>query len=254
MFIYEKLLFLLTFLVIIGTPTYIFYRLQMVRPKSPQRFSKRRVLKVTLLNLSMNVTMYVYFLILLLSILFKQASYSRPVIGVALSSLVVLGLSLYGSGIYVASITHKAFTLPELKSLKSFQTQHLATHIFHGPISHVLIFTGYTFALALLSVLDIFSGRGTAQLVPWLFGCGIILGIFFGISQIFNGSIPYQFITALFAFALLLMYSNLTEHRLLEYSVATYYVGFSLSFLVSAVIYYFYRGRHKENIWDLSGH
>ena len=250
----EQLLFLLTFLISVCTPTYIYHRRKMVMAKSLQKFSKKRVFKVTLINLSINVTMYIFFLILLLSILFKTSDMSRLIVMVAMSSLVVIGLSFYGSGIYVASITHKAFTLPELKNLDSYKTQHIATHIFHGPISHVLIFSGYIIVFLLLSVLDIFTGRGSAGVTQYLWGSGAILGLFFGLAQIFNGSIPYQFVTSLVTFLIQLMYAQKTHHSIYEYSVATYFVGFSISFLLVSLIYYFYRGRHKENIWDLSGH
>lgn len=254
MFIYEQLIFLLTFLIAIGTPTYIYHRKKMVKAKSLQKFSKKRVFKVTLINLSINVAMYIFFLIMLLTILFKTPHTSRLIIMVAMSSLVVLGLSFYGSGIYVASITHKAFTLPELKNLESYKTQHIATHIFHGPISHVLMFSGYTIAFFLLSILDIFTGRGSLGIAPYIFGCGAVLGWFFGMSQIFNGSIPYQFLTSVATFMILLMYAQKTHHSIFRYSVATYFIGFSISFLLTALFYYFYRGRYKDNIWDLSGH
>ena len=253
MFIYELLLFVLTLTLVVGVPLYIFFRNRMVKSSKVQIHPRKRVLKITLINLSLNTIIYLIFLTMLITLLLKGHKIDLSVVITSILFLLITGLSFYGNGIYITSIVLEAYTLPELKSLSSFKTQFIATHLFHGPISHILIYSGYILALLLLGILDVLTGRGTLILAPYLLACGIVVGVMYAWGQIFNGTIPYQFLTCLFSLFALMIFLSLKQASLFNFSVASYFFGFAITFLLSGLVYFLLKGRNKENFWDLSG-
>jgi hypothetical protein len=166
----------------------------------------------------------------------------------------VTGFSFYGNGIYITSVVLEAFTLPELKRLSSFKTQFVVTHLFHGPISHILIYSGYIIALFLLGILDMLTGQGSLRVIPYLLICGAIVGIMYALGQIFNGTIPYQFFTCLFSLIAFIAFLGFKQFSLFGFSIASYFFSFAITFLISSFVYYLLKGRKKDNIWDLSGY
>lgn len=251
MFLYEVLLFILTATLILGVPFYEFFRKRMVSSER-QIFSRRRVVKVTIINLGLNIAVYLIFLAMLIILLLKIQEINYQIILVSITFLIVTGLAFYGNGIYITSIVIEAFTLPELKKLNSFKIQFVATHLFHGPISHILIYSSYIIALFLLGLLDILTGKGSLIFIPYLMICGIVTGIMHALGQILNGTIPYQFLTSVILFILFLFFIYFKGSSLFGFSVASYFFSFSVAFLLSGLLYFFLKGR-REIIRSLLG-
>lgn len=253
MFLHELLLFVLTLIMVVLCPLYIFFRKKMVTSQKRPIHSRKRVLKLILINLGLNSIAYSIFLSILITLLLEAPTINIFDIVISLLFLFVTGLIFYGQGMYISSITLKDFTLPELKSHSSFKTQLIATRLFHGPISHFLIFSGYIVALLLLGILDMSIAQGASGIIPYVLICGAIVGAIYTWGHIFNGALPYQFLTGLFSLAILLTFSKFTKQSLFDFSVASYFFACVITFLISGAVYYILVGRKKENIWDLSG-
>ena len=255
MYLHEILLILLTGVLILGAPIYMFFRRKMVEKPAVEGFRRKRVLKVTSINIFINMIVYLIFLLMLISILYKQGTFDIEIIFLTIIFLGITGLPFYGNGIYITSVVLEAFTLPDLRRLKSFKTQFIATHLFHGPIGHVLIYSGYILALFLLSIMDIVTGDG-ASLSPVVIGvCGLAVGIIYSIAQAFNGTIPYQFVTSLAAFLIFVIVHSARVHGLLfDYSLSTFFFFFSIAFLITSLVYLVWKAKKTENIWDMSGY
>ncbi|MEK9200517.1 MAG: hypothetical protein AAB909_00925 [Patescibacteria group bacterium] len=120
----------------------------------------------------------------------------------------------------------EAYTLPHLKTLKEFHTQFVATHLFHGPISHVLIYSGWPTSLFLLTILNRHSFFPELQpLLVIVLGIGAsIAGFGYAVAQIYNRTAPYQIIT---------IFTGLTIFSLLNFPL------YQLAFTNYMNIYFF---------------
>lgn len=255
MYLHETLIIFLTTSLLVGTPIYMYLRKLMVNKPALQGFKLSRVIKITSINVALNLIVFLIFLFMLVSVLNKQGIFNIETIMLSAAFFIVTGLTFYGSGIYITSVVLEAFTLPDLRRINSYKTQFIATHLFHGPISHILVYTGYIVALFLLSVLDISTGAGANITPSLMILCGITVGIIYSAAQAFNGTIPYQFITStftLFIFGLVCL-TNVHAY-LLDYSLSTFFVSFSVTFLTSCLIFFGWRYSKTKNIWDMSGY
>lgn len=204
-----------------------------------QHFSRRRVFHVTFTNILLNSFIGLHLFSLFLY------SYNQLIVPlftnqlISLLFLVCAGLTFYGNGIYITSIILEAYTLPHLKSLKEFHTQFIATHLFHGPISHVLIYSGWPTCLLLLTLLNqtsIFPPVSPELSVILAIGAGLA-GFGYAVAQIYNKTAPYQIITiftGLTIFSLL----NFPLHQLAFTNyINIYFFSFSSSAFLLLSIY-----------------
>lgn len=251
----EFLLLLLPIAAIFGVPLYIFLREKMVRKKA-SNFSRKRVIKLTLVNFFLNTAVALYFLTLFSLIISRAFSLNFQNVFLATAFLTMICLTFYGNGIYITSIALEAFTLPQLRFNKQFKTQFIATHLFHGPISHVFIYSGWILALLFLSILDLANQPLTVTVSPYLMVlAGGVVGVYYAGAQIYNGTVPYQFITGIFSlliFSATLMMFGLS---LLDYPVSSFFFGFIVAFIITLTGYFIFETTQGENVdWDRSGY
>ena len=245
--LHEMLIIILTGGILIGTPLYIYFRTQMI--KSTGEFHKKRILKITAINLVLMISVYLFFLAILLSILYQQEgiiSYTNLI--VAGITLIVLGICFYGNGIYITSIVIEAFTPLDLKKSKSFNIQDNVIHLFHGPISHTLIYSGYIIIFFLFSIMEK-NSNPTTSLLYTMVVCGIITGIMYTIAQSFNGTILYQFITSLSIFVIVITRYGTNIISVFNYSLQTFFFFFLVSFLITSSVYILYMRKRTKSIW-----
>jgi hypothetical protein len=253
----ELLLLLLPVAILVGVPTYIFFREKMVKkPKTESGYSKRRVVKLTMINFLLNTAACTYFLTLYILLVSRQP-YLSPII-LILGALLIftVNLTFYGNGIYITSIVLEAYTLPQLKKIPFFVTQFVATHLFHGPISHIFIYSGWLLVFFMTAVLDI-ELEPTSLATFWflLIPAGMLTGIGYAIAQIYNGSAPYQFLTGLFTLIVTGLLIFAKEISLANLTIGSFFLSLNIAFELSLLFYLFYLERKIGKInWDQSGY
>ena len=257
----EFLLVFLSISYVVGTPAYIFFRNRMGKKKGnthPIRFPKAKVFKVTAINILLVILVSTNFFALLLSVLLR-GFLPTPGIVLAISLFVATTcMAFYGSGIYTTSIVLEGYTLPELRDIKAFKTQFIATHLFHGPISHILIYSGFQFGLLALSYLDTVIPIRHRLTTPILLlaALGTLLGFIFALSQIYNRTHPYQLISGIICLSGLAILMAMQTGVIFREPLFIFSLGFFISFCLSLSMYivgrmYFY----KEKVdWDASGY
>ncbi len=250
----ELLILLLSVCFWIGVPSFIYFRLKMLKERKFPRYSKRRVLKVTLVNLAINIGILVFFAAILGSLLLSAQQLDSTDLLFTLLFLITMGLIFYGYGLYIAAIVLESYTLPALRNAKAFKIQFIATHLFHGIISHVLIYSGYFIVLLMLSLLEMSTGQGTSLPSSFFLSTGAVSGTMYAGIQVFNGTMPYQFVTAAVVLACLLLYADSSNEALFAFSLSSYLLAFLLSFLFIEALYFLVKGRKKARLWDWSGY
>lgn len=253
----EVLLLLLPAITILGVPVYIFFRERMVRRKKRESDDTRlRVFKITIINMLLNSAVSVYFFLLFIEI-FPRLSILIP--GNAIMTIVfmvIMGLTFYGNGIYITSIVLEDYTLPQLRRVPHFKTQFIATHLFHGPISHILIYSGWLLVFFMLAMLEGASTIPTPMtLTKLLVIGGSITGFAYAVAQIYNGTTPYQFITGTILLAIFLLIGPL-EGVVFGYSpMGTFYLSLNILFELTLLGYFaFLKIRRRRINWDQSGY
>ena len=250
--------FSLTASLTVGVPAYIFFRNRMVSSTpTPRSFSRRRVIKVTLANILLNSFVGMHLLVLFLATIFNQPLGNISQVLASLLFLLVSGMTFYGNGIYITSIVLEAFTLPQLRRFKEFKTQFIATHLFHGPISHVLIYSGWPIALLTIALLN--AANPHSQIIysfliyATLLFCSLISGVGFAIGQIYNKTFPYQYISVLFCLTVLSYTLIIKNINLFSSPTYIFLFGFCLStILVLSPYILWYLHKHGQIHWDIS--
>lgn len=225
MLTYELSLIALSLLVLVGTPTYIFFRNKMVRRQTTGTggFTYRRVVTLTLTNIAVISTVYLFFQLMFISVLHFQFPTSSVAIFVSILFLLTTGITFYGSGIYITSIVLEAYTLPHLTKVNAFKTQFIATRLFHGPISHFLIYSGFIFAFFLLAILELLSPY-ILKPHQWVSALGLPIGGIFALAQIYNKTYRYQLVVCIFCLIIFSILFTQIEH---SGTLSVYFLFFS---------------------------
>lgn len=251
------LLSVLPLLLAFGIPIYAVARRQMKREsKGKTKYSRARVIKITAFNLFLNTLIAAYSSLLLFTATNRLISFDP--VGLILISLFLFSVSLtyYGNGIYATSVVSEAYTHPDLKKIPHFHTQFIATHLFHGPISHIMIYSGWLFAFLFLALFDMLcstplEGAPASSLVI----VGGITGALYALSQMYNGTAPFQFISGLFSIAIFSFILLTGEISLFLFPIATYFFSFNAAFNIILFFYVFADKRDDGDInWDRSGY
>jgi len=151
--------------------------------------------------------------------------------------------------VYITSIVLEYYTLPQIKRLREFNTQFIATHLFHGPISHILVYSGWLLVLLLLSLLDLIQPSAfKTQMFMQLLLLGSLTGIIYATAQIYNGTATFQLITGIFAATTLATFLGFNQFDLLISPVALYFSGLLLTFNSTLAIYFIHKKVVGEKI------
>jgi hypothetical protein len=257
MYLHEILLFIITFLVVFLTPAYIHFRNNMVKEVKPKAFTRKRIIKVTLINMLLILGVNSLSQLLLFSMIFIKPDgfVNSSVFFLTGLFFLVSGFTFYGSGIYISSIMMESYTRPSVMKSHSFKTQFIATHLFHGPISHVLIYSGLIINYFILSTIDFATGSTPIISKLLLSIAGIILGGFYSMAQVYNRTIMYQFITALLSLGAYYIVIIVNEINITDFSFGIFYSTFLLSFIISGIFYLIHykitKPKYQFNIWDI---
>jgi hypothetical protein len=245
---------------VLGVPGYIFFRERMVKKPLHQRsHSGRRVVKLTAINFVLNLMAALYFTSFFVLILQRTSYLHNPLLLVQIMIyLIIVWLTFYGNGIYLTSIVLEDFTLPDLRVVKSFKTQFIATHLFHGPISHILIYSGWMSVMLILAIVDSYLKLSIpTSYWPILLVSGGMLGVLFAFGQIYNGTAVYQFMTGTVSSVIIAVILIFNQISLSFVPVAAYFVGFAIAFELSLGSYLSYllvlKIKKKHVVWDKSG-
>lgn len=233
---------------------FFYFRNKMAKSPNPENFSEKRLLKITIINLILNSVIAATFLFIFAGLELPLTRLTDPkLLALSIAFLFTISLTYYGNGIYIASVVIETFTRPELRKNRFFKTEFLATNSFHGPISHILVFSGYIVTLAILCIIDLQLNREITFNIWVVITAGIALGLAFTYSQIQNGTAPFQVFSTIAALIVIVFYA-LANHLPIEKSVTSiYFVAFSTSFLFLGATWALF-GWKRINVWKRWGY
>lgn len=191
----EFAVYALTFAEIVGVPMYMKFRTNMKlhNAKASINYSKKRIIRLLMVNFFLNSigTLWSIFMFFRLS----NMRFFESTEGI-LFFLMYAGAVLctyYGNGLYIASVTIEAYLWNSLGNIDSNALKALK-HII-GPVSHLIIHTGWLVALLGLASLDgLTNVRENLNWAPLVIA-GICVGIGHAASQFYSKTAKYQFIT-----------------------------------------------------------
>ncbi len=245
----EIILFGLTLTVFIGTPLYLGIRGRMTRQRfTHSNYSKKRVIKLTILNILMMIIMLSICLALYISILSQISSFQLEYLILSILLVIIVGLTFYGEGIYITSIVLEAYTIPELTKSEFFKTQLIALKLFHHPISHTMVFSGFMLVLLILAILESSVGTGPQNLKTLLFA-GALGGVIFAYAQLKSSTAIFNLPASLICFVILLLNFQLSHQTLSHSIIGSYYLVFLAVFNLVALSYVLTLKRRRKRIF-----
>ena len=144
-------------------------------------------------------------------------------------------------------------TPKHVRNTPHLRKQLLATHIFHGPISHIIIFSGFIVSGALLAILDLATGATTDSFPKLILFSGAILGLAMGYAQITNGTAPFQTVTGIICIVALFILDHFLNWKFSASPMGVYLIGFFVTFLLLNLYYFNFRWKWK-NLWNRAGY
>lgn len=238
----------------IASPAFLYYRKRMSKHAKPETYSKKRILEFTTFNMTITSVAYFGFMLVFLGIITKpNIVINIPLILLSAFFLLAAGVTFYGCGIYITSVIIDTFTPKHFRKLPYLRRQTVATDMFHGPISHVIMFSSFIIAAALLSILDLMTGPTLDSIPRLLLVSGAIMGLSMGYAQIVNGTAPYQTITGILSAIALILLDWLRGWKFTGSPVGVYMMGFIITFLVLNIYYITFHWRW-QNLWNRSGY
>jgi hypothetical protein len=110
---------------------------------------------------------------------------------------------------YVTAIASEIYVVKRIKKEKGFSVLDLAHKMFHGPLSHVFMFSGATYMFLAISLMEssipVEYLHDNTYLMPAYLIVGVILGIIMGIITIKNLTWEHQIPWIMLEFILLLV-------------------------------------------------
>ena len=239
----------------VAAPYFLYFRKKMSREKDPAKHSRSRIFKFISYNLLINSVAYIGFMVTFMSILSKPhvAIQSPYVIILSTLFLIAAAISFYGCGMYITAVIIETLTPPQFRKVPYLKRQFTVTNLFHGPVSHTLMFSGYIVAFALLCILDIVTGPSLSSIPRLFLISGALLGLSVGYAQITNGSAPFQTITGILSALALIILDRVEGWKFTESPVGIYMIGFITTFLILNLYYFTFHWKWK-NIWHRSGY
>ena len=238
----------------LAAPVFLYYRKRMSKKKNPQDHSKKRILEFIAFNLALNSVAYFGFMLIFLEIITKPGiTFTIPLLLLSAFFLLATGITFYGSGIYITSVITDTFTPKQLRKIPYLRRQSIAIDMFHGPISHIIMFSGAIVAGALLCILDLTTGPTLDSLPRLLLVSGAIMGLSMGYSQITNGTAPYQTITGIVSVIALFVLDKLQGWEFTSSPIGVYMIGFILTFVLLDIYFITFHWKF-QNLWGRSGY
>jgi len=222
---------------------------------NPQNFSRKRLFKLLFISIFVNTAIYIIFMLIFFSILARNNFILSPLL-IILSAIFATagGVTYFGSGMYITSIIMETFTLPELRKHPSFKTQFVINNLFHGPISHIFIYSSLIIGLTILAIMDLVFKPSSVVPIPDIIAvAGILLGFTFAVAQVKNGTAPYQGVTGALCLLIFLILGKIENWQFGSSAVGIYLLGFLVTFLSVTLISILFIWKNR-NIWGRSGY
>lgn len=242
----------------IGAPIYFWERFLMTKrlhhgDRGKAFYNSTRILSLLATNMLITVIVLLIFFAILLSVKNEEGLYlwSATQLGILLLFIIFCSFIGYGAGMYITAVTSEVFVLKNIVRTREFKTLDMAHKIFHGPISHVLVFSGAVYAFLTICLME--STIPTAVLaqqtflMPSYLIVGVLLGIILGAICIRSFTWEHQLPWTMLAFVLLLIFI-LTKQLDLSVHLFTLMTLFliamtNLVFLVE-ILWANYHGKH----------
>lgn len=238
----------------LAAPTFLYYRKRMSKNSKPENYSKRRILEFTGFNMAVTSVAYFGFMLVFLGIITKPSVvFTIPLVLLSAFFLLAAAITFYGCGIYITSVIIDTYTPRQLRKIPHLRRQTLATNMFHGPISHIIMFSGFIIAAALLSILDLMTGPTLESIPRLLLISGAIMGLSMGYAQIVNGTAPYHTITGIISVIALVILDRIEGWKFTASPMGIYMIGFTATFLILNAYYFTFHWKWK-NLWGRSGY
>lgn len=246
------LLLVLPLVMAIAVPWYLHVRRVMTKPyKRKKNFSRKRIIKLTAINLSLNILTTLYIFLVYVR-LFPYLEFNTMQLVLSVLLLLFVVLTFYGSGMYITSIVIEAYTKSELRWESYFKTQHIAIQLFHGILSHFFMFSGWMEVFLILGLLDVLRipDTFTSPLQSLIIG-GIVTGFLYAVAQIRNGTSPYQCIIGITSFCLF-VYIILKNNVILTFfPIGLFSFAILATFSVTLLFYFvLLQMRGRKIVWD----
>ncbi len=232
--------------VIGGALPYLYLRKRMVH-SIVHRYTKSRILKISLSYMCIMLYALLLTVLTLIGILYSRTvPYTDQTVFLSLAIVLLLGITLFGAGMYTVSILAEAYTTDTLKQAHGFEKLHLAIYLSHGPISHIFMNSGYIIIFFLLSVLSSILRVPSGNSVILFQVLGIIFGVLFGLAQIANGTAIFQFITTAACFILYCVIAFFDADLLVFNSNSVFFIWAALIQSLFIGLYIFQRLVRKQ--------
>src|SRR3989344_4921864 len=126
----------------LAAPPFLRFRERMSQ-SSPETYSKKHVRNFTVFNVFLNSLAYLGFMLIFLSIITKPGLvFNLEIFLLSAFFLLAAGITFYGCGIYMTAVIVETLTPKFARNTSALRKQLVAIDMFHGPISHIIIFSG----------------------------------------------------------------------------------------------------------------
>lgn len=184
MFTYEKALITLSALGVVGVPIYLYLRSRMV--KSDFSYSKRHIVKVVLLHMASMSGITLLHSFILISLLHNIGNVSLINFQNFIFQIILLGIALYGGGMYITCILVEHFSARRSKQVTYLQK---TLRLIHGPLSHITFEIAYLVAFWNIALIQQKLGLfGSMEYSSMFFWTGVVTGVALALALIGNGT------------------------------------------------------------------
>ncbi|MCA9379135.1 hypothetical protein KC640_01780 [Candidatus Dojkabacteria bacterium] len=216
-------------------------------------YTALRILSILSINLLIIVTFVLINFVLLISVKSQEGLNYWSYTQLAYLMLFIISCLLvaYGSGMYVTAIASEIYVLKRMKKDSGFSVLNMAHKLFHGPLSHVFMFSGGIFLFITISLMEstipISYLQGNSYLMPAYLLVGVVLGIVIGIVTVKDMTWEHQIPWTIMEFLLLLFIVVVNQ---LDLSVHLFTLTTLFAIVMVNITYLFkiihanYRGEH----------
>lgn len=243
-------MFLFSFIVLtlvysVGFPFYNRYRSKM-KAKVTQKFSTIKIFKHVAINQVLNLFILLFLFSNLEWMLRGSLDHGTNVLFLILF-ITSISTASFGSGMYVTSIIIDSYTLPRLRKYVEFKVQFIAEHLFHGVLSHSLVYCSYISSFLFLSLYEISIPLRLSDSNNLLLFAGMVFGFAFAVSQIQIDTHLYPFMAAVIACIIMAIVVKGFQINVLDFRFSSYYLGFLTGEILTNIVNFlniFHSGRN----------
>lgn len=228
----------LAFTILSGIPLYLYFRKKMSQRKIKYIKVEKRVVKLTLINIILTLIITVQLLGIFINVLLRKNSYDMPTIILSIFFITTGYLIFYGAGMYITSIVIEDYVKSAFEKNKSLFIPLQVIKLFHGPLSHILLYCGCLFALLELSLLDyIRPAMLDSSAIPIPIILGLLGGIFWTACAIASKTYRYQLVVVIFCIVLLGSLSIWQGINIILFPIYSFFFNVCIAFIISFVFY-----------------